>query len=440
MISKIRNGFINILEILHLRIFGHKMSYEMKKFIGHLPWSFLGLFFSSLILFSVNILAGRILGPESYGKYNLVLVVASIMAIPILLGLDITSIKYISNAKNQLDKNKYLSNSFRIAVFSSFTVFVLVATFYLKISEIFGVSIEIVFVALIFSILLSFKNLLDSFIKSFHFFRFQAIVRIVESSVVIFLFFYFFYFLKKNEYEFYLISSISGAAVLCGVYLFRIRKNIIGWDKEKVEEIFHYSKTTIILACILMIMNSMDKIFIGKFLGVHLLGIYSAYFTVSMIFISQVVLMLGNVFFPMISSAENKYAVVKKIDRLGIIFFIPGTLVIATCAFLMLKLYGKEFQLNQWYIIWFSALSFLQIPSDFYRNVISSENRLYAKMKKAFFVIPIIFFSLYYLVLSSNATRNFFNAILIYSIYVLSYLFITRFICRDIISYNNLKQ
>lgn len=416
------------------------MSHEMRKFIGHLPWSFLGLFFSSLILFSVNILAGRILGPENYGKYNLVLVVASIMAVPILLGLDVTSIKYIANAKNQLDKNKYLSNSFRAVIFSSAIVFVLVTIFHLKISELFGIPVEIVFIALAFSILLSFKNLLDSFIKSFHFFRFQAIVRIIESIVVIFLFFYFFYFLKENDYEFYLISSISGATILCVVYFFRIKKNIISWDKEKFEEIFHYSKTTIILACILMVMGSMDKIFIGKFLGAHALGVYSAYFTVSMIFISQVVLMLGNVFFPMISGAENKHAVVRKIDKLGIIFFIPGTLIIAVCVFLMLKLYGKEFQLNQWYIIWFSVLSFLQIPSDFYRNVISSENKLYAKMKKAFFAIPIVFFILYYLILSSSTTRNFFNAILVYSFYVLSYLFITRFICKDVINSDNLKQ
>lgn len=432
MLSIVKRKFMSLAEILHLRIFGHEMSDEMRKFLGHLSWSFLGIFFSSLMLFFVNILAGRILGPEGYGRYNLTLVIANIITIPILLGMDITSIKYISHARNQLDKKKYLTNSFWIVVFSSFTILVLGIISYSKIAVILKISPELLFIALIFSILLSFKNLLGSFIRSFYFFRFQSIARIIESVTVIFFFILFYYVLDKIGFQYYLASLITGSLILCVIYFAKIKKNIIHYDKEKAGEIFNYSKATVSLVCILIIMNSMDRLFIVKFLGVRTLGIYSAYLTVTMIFVSQVVLMLNNVFFPMINSAEKKDVVIRKVDRLGFFLFIPGVIFISVCSFLILKLYGREFQLNQWYILLFSALAFLQIPSDFYRNIASSESGAYFKMKRLFFLIPLLFFFLYYLVLSRNNANNFFYAVLIYSLYIVFYFFIVRISCKSL--------
>jgi hypothetical protein len=66
----IKQRLFRLAEGIHLRIFGHEMGEEMRKFLGHLSWSFFGIFFSALILFVVNILAARILGPDGYGKYN----------------------------------------------------------------------------------------------------------------------------------------------------------------------------------------------------------------------------------------------------------------------------------------------------------------------------------------------------------------------------------
>jgi len=53
MVSYIKNKSISIAEVLHLRIFGHEMSEEMRKFIGNLGISFFGGAISSVLLFSV---------------------------------------------------------------------------------------------------------------------------------------------------------------------------------------------------------------------------------------------------------------------------------------------------------------------------------------------------------------------------------------------------
>ncbi|MFZ2193661.1 MAG: oligosaccharide flippase family protein, partial [Candidatus Moraniibacteriota bacterium] len=371
-------------------------------------------------------------GPEGYGRYNLVLVIANIVSMPILLGMDLTSIKYISNAKNRIEKRKYLSNSFWLVLSSSLVVFILGVFFYSKVSIFLNIAPSIMFIAIIFSIVLSFKSLLDSFIKSFDFFKFQSITKIIESIFIITFFMIFFYVFNRVDYQYYIYSLLIGALALCLIYFFKIKKNIVRYDKEKFKDIISYSKATIVMVFIYTTMNYMDKIFVGKFLGARSFGVYSAYLTVSMVFISQGVLMLGNVFLPAINKVGNKKEIIKKIDKLAIIFFVPATLAIFVFSSLVLRFYGKEFQFNHWYVLLFSVLAFLQIPSDFYKNIASSENKSYILMKKMFIYIPFILAILYCVAFSMKDLNGFFYAVVLYSLYSLSFLFISRFSCEMI--------
>jgi O-antigen/teichoic acid export membrane protein len=407
---------------MHRRIFGQEMGEMMEKFLNHLSWSFLGIFFNGIILFGVNVLAGRILGPEGYGKYNLVLVVANILSIFILLGLDITSIKYISGSEKAEDKKQYLSNSFFIVLVSSLLVFIF---FFSPIFNLFHLEKNIFLVAAIFAIIMSFRTLLDSFIKSFNFFKFQSIVKLFEGVAILLSFFFFFFIFRISNYQYYIASLAIGYLSLCAIYFLKISGKIVRWNNQKFKDIIKYSKTTIILTVIGIIMASMDRIFVGKFLGIQKLGIYSAYLMSTTIFVGQIILIFDNVFLPMINRIENKEAIIKKIDRLFVVLFIPCVFLIFSFSFIIMKIFGKEFQSNILYILIFSILAFFQIVGTFYRSIVSSIKKSYIRLQKISCLLPILLFLLYlFISVKNNSNLNYY--ILAYSFYVTLNLIIIR--------------
>ena len=92
----LKQRLFQIAEIIHLRVFGHAMSDEMRKFLGNLSWSFFGGIIAAGIMFAVNILAGRWLGPEEYGKYHIVLALGQVFVIPMLMGMNTSAAYHIA--------------------------------------------------------------------------------------------------------------------------------------------------------------------------------------------------------------------------------------------------------------------------------------------------------------------------------------------------------
>ena len=426
----IKQKLISITEAIHLRVFGHKMSPTMSNFLGHLSWSFLGIFFNGLILFAVNVLAGRILGPEGYGKYNLVLVIMNILSIFILLGLDITSIKYISSSKEMEDKKQYLSNSFFIVLFSSFIIFVFFLIFSSQLSGLFHLDKNIFLLAAVFAIIISLRTLLDSFVKSFNFFKFQSVAKIIEGFIILLFFALFFFVFKFDNYQYYIFSLSIGYIVICIVYFMKIKGKIVVWNKEKIKDITKYSKTTIILTIIGIIMVSMDKIFVGKTLGVQQLGIYSAYLVSTSIFVGQIILVFDNVFFPTINQLDDKNAIIKKADKLFFLGLIPGTLIMFLFSFIIMLAFGEKYQLNVFYILAFSLAAFLQIMGSLYKSIVSSKQKSYMRLKRAFYKVPFLFFLLYGLTVLTMHPKTLDYFVIIYLAYTFIYLFIVRKNCE----------
>lgn len=390
-----KQKIIAVIEIVHRRVFGHEISPTMKDFLKQLSWSFFGIFFNGIVLFIVNVLAGRILGPAGYGKYNLVLVVANIVAIFVLLGQDMTSIKYISSSEKEKDKKQYLSNSFYIILSSSFLLIVFSIFFYFQIAHLLNFDQKIFLLAVIFAIMMSMRTLLDSFVKSFNFFKFQSLFKIIEGIIILAVFIFFFLVLKFDDYQYYIFSLTAGYFILCLIFFLKIKQKIVAWDKQKFSKIIEYSKITIILAIIGTIMASMDKLFIGKTLGIEQLGIYSAYLVSSAIFVGQIILIFNNVFFPIVNQIKDKSMIIKKVDRLLFLGLIPGTLVLSLFSYAIMNIFGKEYHLNIFYVVAFSAMAFLQIAGSLYKSIISSQEKNYVALKKVSYAMLFLFFIMY---------------------------------------------
>jgi O-antigen/teichoic acid export membrane protein len=159
--SQIKSWMILVAEKLHTKVFGHAMSGEMRKFLGNLSWSLGAGLLAAVIMFGVNIVAGRVLGPVEFGKYNLVLSLATALMFFFLLGNNQSSVRYLSDKAHERNQYHIVGSVIFLTFIQILIIFCLI--FFLKdfVAEKLGVDAHVVYLALFFGLLLSLKDLSD---------------------------------------------------------------------------------------------------------------------------------------------------------------------------------------------------------------------------------------------------------------------------------------
>ncbi len=386
---------MSLAEIIHLRIFGYGMSPMMRDFLGHLSWSFFGIFISSIFLFFGSVLIGRFLGPTEYGKYNLVLAISNIAMVIIFFGFDTTAVKFISESSDKEKQNRYMSNSLWAIVISGPTIIMLSFLLCGFISKIINTDSQLVLTAFLFAFVVAVKTLLDSFIKAFHKFKYQSFVKIIESLIFFSTVLYLFLSNEEHNYFYFLIPTLLASLVVIFLYGRILSGKLRKWNKAQFLHSKKYLKITLAVSFIGIFIGTMDRLFIAKYLGIRELGIYSAYLMSSTIIIGQLILALINVFFPMINKVKNKKAIISKVDKFMIVLFIPLITFVASLSFFVLKLFGSQYDINWFYILAVSLISFLQILTTFYGAITSSSVALFRLTSRIYYFKPIFIIILY---------------------------------------------
>jgi PST family polysaccharide transporter len=413
-----REKIILILEKLHISIFGHKMSNTMRKFLYNLSWSFFGILFSALIFCIINILAGRLLGPAGYGDYNLVIAIATFLSVFIALGFDTTTIRFIAASDDNKKIKKYISNSLLVILISSSIYLIIGLLFRTQLSLIFKTNDRLITIALIYAIIYTLKNLMDGIVKAMQMFKRQMIVKIIESLLVLILFCFFFFLLNLRSYFTYVLSLILGASALIILFYYPIKSVLPRWNRQAFSKIKKYQKTTIFIGIIGIMVATIDKLFVAKILGVAELGLYSAYLVISIV-ISQIALLINNVFFPMVNKVDDKKQVMRKINRLGLFMFLPGVVFSALISYIILKLLGSQYEINLLYIFFVGIIAFSQILCILYSSIISSSENFLHFSAKIYYFKPLFLCLLYYLVY----ILHLFNLYSIFIIVIISYFY-----------------
>lgn len=333
----------SVAERIHFRIFGHTMSDEMRKFLGHLSWSFFGGIVAAGIMFVVNILAGRWLGPEEYGKYNFVLAVASFFGILMTLGLDTAAPRFIAIAIKEEERKAMIGFIFRRMAFTSVAVslFLVVGILFTP----FLSSNRLTFLsAITLSFFLSARSLFDGILRGERLFRWQAKLHFIE-SITIFAGLIFLYFFSDGHFLAYILAMVFGYVIFSSFVLFRfgslVSKNL---SLKKKKTVVRYGRYAFVGAFASFLLTGSDKLLVGSFLNGEMLGLYSAYFTVSVAPVLLLQSIVVNVFFPSVSRAVDGRPILEKINRLFLILFIPVIFFIATSTFIFVGLFGGEYR------------------------------------------------------------------------------------------------
>jgi len=362
MISVIKTKAISIAESLHLRIFGHPMSEEMRKFLGYLSWSFFGGIFAAGIMFGVNIFAGRILGPEGYGKYNYLLSLATASMFVFLLGNNSSGVRYISDKRHARERESILTAAFAMSLVQA-SLF-LVAILFLRglISQRFGIDEKTVYLIFTLGFVLSFKDLLDSFLRALGLIKKQSFFKIADAVTVAVVFLSVLYFLRSGfSHLDYIYAFMIGGVLFMLCALYAIRGNFARFGWEHVSLLFNYNKF-LILASIGGFIIGLDKVFIGKYIGTEELGVYSAYYASSQLIISNLLIIFMNIFWPTaIKNKESLSVIMTKVNTLFFKFFPIAIFLNFFSILFFVYLFGSKYPFNLSLAVLFSVASILNV-------------------------------------------------------------------------------
>lgn len=392
--SKIQEqGIVRILNAMHMRMFGIQMSTAMLDFLKHLSWSSVGLAISALTLFSINVAAGRFMGPMEYGSFNYVLSFGYVLTVIIIFGQDLVAIRAIAGSRNRRIRESQKANAVTVITVTGGAVILLALCLVHPVARILSVTPTVMWIAVVYAIIFSYKSICDIFLRAVHAYKAQTFFRLLESAVIAVVFIAAFALFKKAVYYWYIAALAAGFISFCICYFVRFPIDIARIDWKAVFRSRSYAIGALFFTLVMMLSTSIDKLFIGSYLGIDQLGIYSAYATVSILLVSQIIAVMGNAFYPMISAMSDKRSVLKKIDRLSVIFFVPGTAALFGAAFVLLSLFGAAYQKDPLVLIMFSISAYCQLSASFYRSAAIADDRSYRRCL-LYSIIALVFFVL----------------------------------------------
>jgi len=414
------------VEIVHLRIFGHEMGEEMRKFLGNLGISFFGGTISSLLLLAVSVLAGRFLGPADYGKYALYVALYSFLTIFLSFGLETTIVRLAANADKERRRrilSTYAIFFFANSIFWSFVFLV----FSDLISKFFGLPTVFIVFALLFSMTNALAVTIENYLKLLNQFIFVNVVRVFQGIFLLFSIIAL-YFLFEGVFSlgWFVALNVFALILVLIVFLFETRSYFtLVFDKGILKELLSFSSVIFLGVISGYLIQNGTSILIDKFIGSRELGFYSAYYTLSALATGQFIVLFSAVYFPAVAQAGDKSAIARKIDRifpaLGIGWFILSALVI----FFGMKLYGREYSIDYMIVLFFSAYSLFNLYGSLFGFIVISggKQEIVRNLFIAwFFVVALYFVFLItmgmigsltlYMVVAAYATIFFVNAIL----------------------------
>jgi len=357
-IEKLKLKLIKLAEYTHLKFFGHEMSDTMRKFLQNLSWSFFGGITAAIIMFLVQIIMARLLGPEEFGKYNIIISLAMGLSTMYLLGNETGSMRFLADKKYKNQESNLLTTTMVIwfVQICAVSIIIIIAGVILRNNF---MQFNYLFASIILALFMSVRLLTDGYLRSLHLIKTQSIIKVVE-AVVIFGCLAIIIFSNCNlNYKMAVIPVIVGTGTAVLITLKKLLNKFGRFQWSLFFVLLKYNKF-IVFSSAGVILISFEKVFIGYVFGAQNVGIYSAHYTVSYLILNILTAIFMNIFWPMaIKEKRSLGAVIKKIDKLFLMaypFWIGIGSMIIWSAF---RLFGDRYSTSKLLIILFITASYL---------------------------------------------------------------------------------
>ena len=325
---------------------GGKPTEEAKAFIGNLERAFFGYAIAGFCVFVFEITAGRILGPEIYGKYVLVSSVGLFLYLFMTLGVNAAMVKYGAGADDDIRK-KIISSGYFIAVcaslFFSFVFFVFSA----KISTLLSLPKPVFLAAILLGILFGFYVIATDSLRAIYNIKNLSFFRASYGILILLLFFIFFNFVSHTSFFIAIFPVCISYFIIAVAITFSIKKYLIFRpDKFWIKKLFNYGFFAALGGLMLTFLATQSQLFINLYSPGKNVGIYAAYYFSSInitVFLYNIFIV---VFFPAVSKLTQKQAAFKKIGKLIPFLFLIWLPLLFLIQIVSLKIYGPQYPLN----------------------------------------------------------------------------------------------
>lgn len=348
-----------------------------RKIVRQLFVSMVGVMVAAVLVFAASILAGRMLGPEEYGRYALMLAIAQIMVIVILPGIDTALMRYVARSGEDIgEKEAYISSA--AVLYITFLVagvllFLVIRAISIRIIPAVG---GVYGAAMIYALVISQRNFHESIIRGSHKFSLQAGVKVIEAGLVLGVFLFLSWYRDCRSYQCYFAAALVGALVSVVLYwpytLGAIKWRVSG---QYINRLWAYGKFGIIGALAGVLQTSADRLLIVRVLGTHELGLYTAYYASSVMIAVQMGVILSNVLFPVAAGRRDHREMLWQLDKFFLIGVLPAVGVVVMMIYIALLLFGSAYVFDLLLAVFMSFYAVSSVVVAVYVNVIASAGK-----------------------------------------------------------------
>lgn len=326
----------------------------MKKFLSNLQFVTIGAFVAAVFLFIVNVFAGRILGPDQYGRYLLIISVSNLMVIPMLLNFHSGIIKYLS--EDGSNKRSLISTStWSIVIFSLVSVTALLIARE-PLSKLFGIDHQLYNWTIAFTVLWALYTLLRSQLRALQEYKFLSLLDSILPVVMLVVFFAIVLTYGGNSFIYPTIALMAGYFVYTLIGQIKTKKYTLlsQFDKNSFKVLLRYGSYGLVASLAGYLLGNADKLILNKLVSSADVGIYGAYLSSSSSIPNQAIALFLTVFAPTVAKLADRsgvYSQMRKISKTASLVVFSISLVTTA---LIIKLFGDQYPLDLLLVLYFS--------------------------------------------------------------------------------------
>jgi len=373
MLEKIYETIFAFIGVLYGKIFHEEMSVEVRTFFSNISYVAIGTLISTIFSFSFNILSGRLLGPEGYGRFTLLQSIGMFLFIPMLFGIHTSMIKYTAEKPDRDRQRIILSSAFLMVLLFTGISLVIFTLFAEPIAAFFSVSIDIYWLGVLFAILFVFYTMTSSALLGLHEMKQYALTQPIFSFLMLATFLVLILMYHVNYLSMVFAMYLAYGVTALGIVVYLRRHLKFEVNRPWLGILIRFGAAAM-MGCVCSTINTnVGKLIINYFMSVEEVGIYGVYYYAAITVVGLLSGIFTTVLFPTISKYKNIGSFYNKLNTLIVYYILLGTPVVMVFEFVILKLFGPQYPMVPALMLIFALTAMLTTGFDFYQWLFSAE-------------------------------------------------------------------
>jgi len=315
-----------------------------KKFMRNFYYVFMGTIPNQFLIFIYNIYAGRMLGPTEYGSYILLQSISFFLYIPMLLGINTSMIKFLSEDEDLNKKIRIISTTYLFVIVSSLISIIIYILCSPLICNAIRITPEFFYLSLILTIAFVLYNLSISTLRGLFKMKIYSAFQVIYALILL-LAFILFTFEKNYTFKamtYSVIIAYMAASIL--IILIVVREYLcLRFDLYWFKRLIKYSSFSLIGGLSSVLYLNVDKIFVNKYMSITDLGIYGVYSMIIYSVVSFFSATFITVLFPFASQYDHKEIIYNIFNRFLLQILMIGIPILMIAQYIIIFLLGNRY-------------------------------------------------------------------------------------------------